>query len=102
MAIMIVGTARFDLRLHGVQSLKEKRSVIRRLLNQLRSCPVSVAEVGHNDLLQRAIIGACIVSTSEALIDSVFRQIETMIETSGSVEMIDSETEHIHYGEKYH
>ena len=100
---MIVGTARFDLRLHGAQSLKQKRSVIRRLLNQLRSsCPVSVAEVGHADLLQRAIVGACIVSTSEALIDSVFRQLETMIETSGSVEMIASETEHIHYGEKFH
>jgi uncharacterized protein YlxP (DUF503 family) len=98
---MIVGTARFDLRLHGVQSLKQKRSVIRRLLNQLRSsCPVSVAEVGHADLLQRSIIGICIVSTSEAIIDSVFRQLETIIETSGSVEMIDAETEHIHYGEQ--
>ncbi|MBW6508219.1 MAG: DUF503 domain-containing protein [Desulfuromonadales bacterium] len=100
---MIVGTARFDLRLHGVQSLKQKRSVIRRLLNQLRSsCPVSVAEVGHADLLQRAIIGACIVSTSEALIDSVFRQLEAKIDVCGSIEMIDSETEHIHYGEKLH
>lgn len=100
---MIVGTARFDLRLHGVQSLKQKRSVVRRLLNQLRSsCPVSVAEVGHADLLQRSIVGACIVSTSEALIDSVFRQLESIIETSGSVEMIDSETEHIHYGELLH
>ncbi|MFO7811748.1 MAG: DUF503 domain-containing protein [Pelovirga sp.] len=97
---MIVGAARFDLRLHGVQSLKQKRSVIQRLLNQLRtSCPVSVAEVGHADLLQRSLVGACIVSTSEALINSVFRQLETLIETSGSVEMIDSDTELIHYGE---
>src|SRR6056297_3562320 len=100
---MIVGATRFDLRLHGVQSLKQKRSVIQRLLNQLRtSCPVSVAEVGHTDLLQRSFVGACIVSSSEALINSVFRQLETLIETSGSVEMIDSETELIHYGESLH
>lgn len=97
---MIVGAARFDLRLHGVQSLKQKRSVVQRLLHQLRtSCPVSVAEVGHNDLLQRSLIGACIVSTSEELINSVFRRLEAKIETSGSVEMIDSEIELIHYGE---
>lgn len=97
---MIVGAARFDLRLHGVQSLKQKRSVIKRLLNQLRtSCPVSVAEVGHADLLQRSLVGASIVSTSEGLVNSVFRQLEAIIETSGAVEMIDSETELIHYGE---
>ncbi len=100
---MIVGAARFDLRLHGVQSLKQKRSVIRRLLNQLSSiCPVSVAEVGHADLLQRSIVGACMVSTCEALIGSVFRQLENIIEKSGSVEIIDSETELIHYGEALH
>ncbi|MFO7764807.1 MAG: DUF503 domain-containing protein [Pelovirga sp.] len=98
---MVVGVIRFDLRLHGVQSLKEKRSVIRRLLNQLSSgCPVSIAEVGHTDLLQRCIIAASITSTSEPLIDSVFRRLESIIEKSGTVEIINSENEFIHYGEQ--
>ncbi len=99
---MVVGVIRFDLRLHGIQSLKQKRSVIKRLLNQLRSlCPVSIAEVGHNDLLQRSILGASMTSTSEALMDTVFRQLESIIEKSGTVEVIDTENEFIHYGEKF-
>lgn len=99
---MIVGVIRFDLRVHGIQSLKQKRSVIRRLLNQLRAgCPVSVAEVGHADLLQRSILGASMTSTSEPLIDSVFRQLESIVEKSGTVEIINSENEYIHYGEQF-
>lgn len=99
---MVVGVIRFDLRLHGVQSLKQKRSVIRRLLHQLRSlCPVSIAEVGHQDLLQRSILGASMTSTSETLIDTVFRQLESIIDKSGTVEIIDTENEFIHYGEKF-
>lgn len=99
---MVVGVIRFDLRLHGVLSLKQKRSVIKRLLNQLRStCPVSIAEVGCNDLLQRSILGASMTSTSEALMDAVFRQLESIIEKTGTVEVISSEHEFIHYGEQF-
>lgn len=99
---MIVGVIRFDVRLHGVQSLKQKRSVIKRLLHQLRSSfPVSMAEVGYADLLQRSILGASMTSTSESLISSVFRSIETKIEAAGTVDIVDTDVEYIHYGEKF-
>jgi len=60
---MVVGVIRVDVRLFAIHSLKQKRSQVSRLLNRLRSrFPLSVAEVGHLDLLQRSILGATMVS----------------------------------------
>ena len=55
------------LHLPGVQSLKEKRAVVRSLVARLRSrLDVSAAEVGSQDLLQRAEVGFAIVSEEMA------------------------------------
>ena len=55
---MTVGVFILDVRLFDCQSRKQKRSVIARLLNRIRSrYPVSVAEVGHLDLFQRGVVG---------------------------------------------
>ncbi len=67
-----------DIRIPGVQSLKEKRSALRPLLDGLRNRhPLAVAEVDHHDLRQRAIIGLAAVSSSpghaEELIDGAER-----------------------------
>lgn len=100
---MIVGVIRFDLRLFGTASLKQKRSLVKRLLQRIRSsCPVSMAEVGHGELLQRCLLGGSMTSTSEALISSVFRSVEDIIASSGMVEIIDIEVEFNHYGDDFH
>ena len=53
-----------DVRLRGCQSLKEKRSIIRPVLDGLRNRhPVAVAEVDHQDLWQRSAIGVAVVSS---------------------------------------
>ena len=54
---MQVLAVEFDLRLPGCQSLKDKRAVVRPVLDGLRNRhPVSVAETDHQDLWQRAAI----------------------------------------------
>ena len=51
------------LHLHGVQSLNEKRAVVRSLVARLRSrLDLTAAEVGSQDVLQRAEIGFAVVS----------------------------------------
>ena len=51
------------LQLPGVQSLKAKRAVVRSLVARLRSrLELSAAEVGAQDLLQRAEVGFAVVS----------------------------------------
>ncbi|MDX2479635.1 MAG: DUF503 domain-containing protein [Desulfuromusa sp.] len=97
---MIVGVIRIDLRLFDIHSLKQKRSLVSRLLNRLRSkFPLSVAEVGCLDLLQRTVFGASMTAGTETLIQSVFKNLEDELYSSGMVEIIELDIEYIHYGE---
>lgn len=60
---MWLGWLEFDLLLGDVRSLKQKRSVIRPVLAELRrKFSVSVAETGSQDLYRRAGIGVAVVS----------------------------------------
>ena len=54
---MIIGACTITLHLHGVRSLKEKRSIIKSLQARLRNeFNVSVAEVDAQDIHGRAVI----------------------------------------------
>lgn len=98
---MVVGVLRIDMRLFEVQTLKQKRSVISRLLHRLRSrYPVSAAEVGWQDRVQRALLGLSMTAATEAIVDSVFNKVEDDIYRTGLVEIIDSDVEYLHYGDE--
>ena len=78
---MIIGACTITLHLHGVRSLKEKRSIIKSLQARLRNeFNVSVAEVDAQDIHGRAVIGvACVSASSDyarGQIDAVLRWIE--------------------------
>ncbi|MCD6581196.1 MAG: DUF503 family protein [Desulfuromusa sp.] len=99
---MVVGVIRIDLRLFDIHSLKQKRSQLSRLLSRLRSkFPLSVAEVGHLDLLQRTVLGASMTAGTEAIIQSVFKHLEDDLYSSGVVEIIELDIEYLHYGEDF-
>jgi len=99
---MVVGVLRLDIRLFAIQSLKQKRSLVNKILARLRSrYPVSVAEVGCQDLLQRAILGLSMTAGSETQLESVFHKVEAEIYRSGFAELLDSDVEYLHYGEDF-
>ena len=66
------------------------QSLLERLRNRFN---VSVAEIGHQDLWQRALIGAAVVSNSQPLMDRTLAKILDQIENTSGVEMIDCLTE---------
>ncbi len=69
---MIVGVAEIDLRIPEVHSLKEKRGVVRRVVERVRNrFPVSAAEVDNLDVHQTATIGMAIVTNDGRLADSI-------------------------------
>ena len=75
---MLVGLARFDLRIPGSGSLKEKRHVVKGLTAGIRQkFNVSVAEVDHHDLWQRSrLTVACVAREyreAEQLLDEAER-----------------------------
>jgi uncharacterized protein len=78
---VFVGTARVDLHVPGVGSLKGKRAVMNRLKAGLqRELGVSVAEVGYQDLWQRAAIGVAVAASSVAGAERVLDRIVAVIE----------------------
>lgn len=99
---MIVGVVRLDIRLYDVQNLKQKRSLVNKILARLRSrFPLSVAEVGCQDLLQRTVVGISMVAGSESQLESVFHKVEEELYSSGFAELLDTELEYLHYGEDF-
>jgi uncharacterized protein YlxP (DUF503 family) len=69
-----------ELHLPDSGSLKEKRSVVRHLLDVARRrFGVSAAEVGHNDLRQRALLGFAVVAPSAGRADDVLDRVERFV-----------------------
>ena len=95
---MVIGVLQLDLRLHGPQSLKQKRSVIQKVLARCRNrFPASCAEVGHQDLWQRTLLGFAVISSSEQVVAPILTHIEDEVLASGELDLINADTEIIHY-----
>lgn len=77
---MYVGTLLLDVLLGDVRSLKEKRSLVRPVVAELRRrFEVSVAETGHLDLHRRAEIGVAVVSADAAHCRDVLDSCERLV-----------------------
>ena len=69
---MVVGILRLTLYIHGAASLKDKRQVLRKVTDRLRSrFNVSVAEVGEHDIWQKAVIGIAAVANDRSFVNEV-------------------------------
>lgn len=87
---MLVALCRFDLRIPGVASLKEKRHVIKTLTASLRhKFNVAVAEVDHQDLWQRTTIAVSSVGGEAYHLKRVMHEVERHVERWHAVEIID-------------
>jgi len=91
---MVVGIGIITFRLHDCRSLKGKRKIIKSIISRMRnSFNASVAEVGSNDIHQRAEIGFSLVGNDKALINSKIDKIFNMVDGLGLAEIIDTEME---------
>ncbi len=88
---MIIGWVEFDLLLGDVHSLKEKRSVVRPLVAELRRRhDVSAAEVGAQDLHRRASIGVGLVGSDGAHVRQVLDACERLVAGHPEFELLSS------------
>ncbi len=91
---MVVGIGSITFRLHDCHSLKGKRGVVRSIVSRLRNAfNASVAEVGANDVYQRAEIGFSMVGNNRQVINSKMDKMVNMAEDLGLAELIDTEFE---------
>lgn len=80
---MIVGTCRLVLSIPHADSLKDKRSVVRRAVDRARArFNVAIAEVADQDVHRRAVIGLAVVSNDRRHANSMIDEIVSMIESS--------------------
>jgi len=91
---LVTITLRCQLELPGVVSLKEKRRVLKSLVARLKNnFNISVAEVGDNDVLRRATLGAAVVANSSSYADQVIAKVINKIEAEADLVVTDYKTE---------
>lgn len=88
---MYVGSLRVDLLLGDVRSLKQKRSVVRPLLAELRRRhTVAAAESGHLDLHRRAELGVAVVAADPGHCHEVLAACERLVTGHPEVEVLST------------
>ncbi|HSU71171.1 MAG TPA: DUF503 domain-containing protein [Micrococcaceae bacterium] len=88
---MWIGWIEFDILLGETYSLKQKRSVMRPLVNELRRrFEVSAAETGSQDLLRRAQIGIAMVTGERGHLVEVLDAAERLVAAHPEVELLSA------------
>lgn len=88
---MWIGWIEFDLLLGDVHSLKEKRSVLRPLMAELRKYfDVSVAEAGLQDLHRRGVVGVGLVAADRSRIVAVLDAVEEHVAARPGVDLLSA------------
>jgi len=78
---MIVGVSSFELHIPSSRSLKDKRRIVKSLVDRLyQRYRVSVAETGFHDLHQRAEITVAVVTNGEGEMENVMAEMRSLVE----------------------
>ena len=95
---MIVGTAIFELHLPGVQSLKEKRSILKGLIARLhKTFNIACGEIALHDVWQSTSIGVAVISTTAPHAEQVIENVAKWIEHNRpDLSLVDYHLEIIH------
>lgn len=91
---MVIGLCRITLALHDNHSLKGKRQVLKSIIGKVKnSFNVSIAEVGENDIWQRAVLGVAAVGNDRHFINSKMDKVTNLIEGLNMAEVISRDLE---------
>lgn len=95
---MFIGVLKIELYLSQPQSLKDKRRIIKSLIEKLKNkFNIAVAETGQLDSWNHCEIGLVCVSNEAGHADSMMNSAVNFIEYLGTVELTDVHTEIIPY-----
>ena len=99
---MVVGVLRLSLLIRGARSLKEKRYALRRIIDRVRArYNVSIAEVGDNDIWQRALVGVTAVANDRSFVNEVLDKVVRDVEMLGVADLVGREMEMETYSEMH-
>lgn len=91
---MVVGISTIELTIPESNSLKDKRQVLRSMLDGIRRrFNVSAAEVDNLDLWRRATVGIAAVSNEQKYVDQLLASVTRWIEENPRVNVMDVQVE---------
>lgn len=86
---VFVVAVEMDLLIGHARSLKDKRSVVRSILDSSRRrFGVAAAEVGHQQVRQRSSLGFAVVASTEGLATKTADQLEAYVMSHPEVELV--------------
>ena len=90
----MIGLLVLELHFPGARSLKDKRQALRSLEQRVRNrFNVSIAEVEHQDLWQRARVAVVSVNTDHTHLDSTLQSVAGEAATARDILLTDSHVE---------
>ena len=91
MGTVFVGALELDVLLGDVHSLKQKRSVVRPVVAELRRrFEVAAAEAGHLDLHRRALLGVSVVASDAGHVVDVLDSCERLVAARPELELLST------------
>jgi len=99
---MVVAVARIALSLPGVSSLKQKRSIVRRVIDRTsHQFNAAVAEVEDQDSHRRAVIGMAVISSESKHANSMIDSVVEYAITTGASPVLEQSTELLHVSDHW-
>lgn len=87
---MVVGICTVELYIPEAQSLKDKRRVVKSLIQRIRNkFNVSVCESDKNDIWKNATIGMAAVNKDKDIVERTFSAIDNFLEDNGDFLVVD-------------
>lgn len=91
---LYLGLLTVDLVIRASASLKEKRRIVKGLMDRLKArLDVSVAEVGYQDALQRSVIAVACVGSDRGYVEWTLERARSIAETRDGAEVYDWQVE---------
>lgn len=88
---MIYGVLQVDIRLSSTNSLKDKRSILRRIIEKVRnSFHISITEVGDHDMLGNATLGVAVAGSDAIQVENVIQSVLKIFDENPEIEVYDS------------
>ena len=96
---MVIGCCSVRFYLHGNNSLKGKRRVVRAIKDRLKNdFNVSVAEVGDQDVWKSINLGISVVGADQPYINGLLSKVIDAIDRMNLAEIVDCKTEILNIG----
>ncbi|MFA6742685.1 MAG: DUF503 domain-containing protein [Candidatus Neomarinimicrobiota bacterium] len=86
---MTIGFLQMDLLMRNTHSLKDKRSIISRIKNQIRAkYNVAVAEIDRNDQYRQCLLGITTISNDHQIVNQTLNAVEKLVENCIEIQIV--------------